>query len=162
MGEVMDYSLSTVESDFRSQLYSWEKIFISLSIKRFNRWDLLDLPIEQSDDLHELYHDFALKTFLLKDNPEYTRVRDRLLSPPDPEIVSLDILNNVATDATHMGKFNTLFQNMFQLLHNYGYAEQIYKWGQRTRIYVKYNNRSVYKKTAQLNPIFRGCGYFVF
>ena len=54
-----------------------------------------------------------------------------------------------------MDKFNTLFLNTFQLLHNYGYAEQIYKWGQQTRVYIKFNNRFVYKKTTQLNPISR-------
>lgn len=151
--------------DWGNQHYAWKGLFSGLSIQRFDRFDYLDLPIEPSETLRRICHDYALTRTLVQNISEYEKAIDRLVSKPNPDYLTYNFINADKLDVTTIretsrssGEFvsvmDILFTNTFLELEKYGYAEILFDWGQQTRIYLKHNQRSSYNKCEVLKAVF--------
>lgn len=110
------YSIGMKGSRVRVRLLPWKHLFGSLSLPQFKLVsDLLDFPVEPTDELRQLGHDFVVAY--------YTFLGRHLREP-----VSVNLLEGISPDNTRERQAEIIFANTFSHLDRMGCAKAIHDW----------------------------------
>lgn len=116
----MDYTIDNPDQI----IDHWLHMFEALSVKQFEKFsDLLEFPIQFSDDIQKIAKDFSLavQSYLGKSIPGYA------LAPRSVEPTEIDPLIQIWTDT-------------FSQLKLSGYADAVYLWGQKLNQIKQWEN----------------------
>lgn len=120
----------------RTETFRWVKLFFTLSIKQFNQvYEILELPIQPTDELRQIAKDFALTYKIFMDGEEHRTALAHVLSVEAP---SQDLLKGIPHDAPLVTKKDALFTNTFARLEQIGYANELYNWSRHTRDFYQH------------------------